>query len=255
MTNEEIVSAIQAGRRELIPELWERVRRYVEYKARAEYNRTRGRYGITVEDFTQSGFLAMLAAIETYDAQKGTYLNWLDYYLRSEFSHLCGYDKNPDPLNHALSIDAPIDCADDDGVTFADTIVSPEDCYEDTERRVFYEQLHGALEHALELLPDVQAGIIREHYWGGRTLKALSEAHQVSINAIWAREQAALNKIRRSPDAKNLYQFIEDNTDYYRGVSLRQFRNSGDSSVERAVIKREELRTKTKKIGHCNVKQ
>lgn len=246
MTNEEIVSAIQTGKRELVQELWERVRRYVGYKARSEYNRIRGHYGVTVEDLLQSGFIAMLASIETYDAQKGTYLNWFDYYLRSEFSHLCGYDKNLDPLNHALSIDAPIDCAEDDGVTFADTIVSPEDCYEDIESRVYCEQLHGALERALELLPEIQADTIREHYWEGKALKTISASQNISINAAWAREQAALDKIRRSSQAQNLYRFIDDNTNYYRGVGLQEFRNSGDSAVERAVIKREELRAKHK---------
>lgn len=247
MTNEEIVSAIQAGDRGLISELWERVRRYVEYKARAEYNRTQGRYGVTAEDLFQSGFVAMMASIDTYDERKGPYLNWLTYYLRSEFSTLCGQDKNPDPINYALSIDAPMSCTEDDELTLADTIASPEDCYEDTERRVYCEQLHGALERALELLPEVQADIIRERYWEGKALKTVSEARHISINAVWAREQAALNKIRRSSQAQNLYRFIDDNTNYYRGVGLQEFRNSGDSAVERAVIKREELRAKHKK--------
>lgn len=68
MSNEELVTLIQAGDRDRIVELWHQVQRMV-YKQAARWA---GLGGTTIEDMTQAGFIAVLRAVDSYDPSRGT---------------------------------------------------------------------------------------------------------------------------------------------------------------------------------------
>ena len=87
MTNEELVFRIQQGERDLLPQLWEGVRGYVAKTARSYMVIYDGRYGVEFDDLIQSGFLAMVAAVESYEPKDAKFTTWLTYHLKTAFKN------------------------------------------------------------------------------------------------------------------------------------------------------------------------
>ena len=67
MNNEDLAVKIQGGERELLPQLWEQVERFVRQQA---YRRT-CMGAVDHEDLYQSGFLAVVKAVGSYDPGHG----------------------------------------------------------------------------------------------------------------------------------------------------------------------------------------
>lgn len=68
MTNEELCALIQAGERDRLGELWEQVEKFVSMMAGRRARQIGGFGGVTAEDLYQSGFLAVVAAVDSYDS-------------------------------------------------------------------------------------------------------------------------------------------------------------------------------------------
>ena len=64
MTNEELARAIQGGDKEKLLELWGAVRRFAHDRAYRWTMAVGGRAGLSVDDFEQVAFLALLEALE-----------------------------------------------------------------------------------------------------------------------------------------------------------------------------------------------
>ena len=117
MSNEEIVAAIRAGNTALLEPLWKQVRRLVYMFAYRHYMATQGRGGVTVEDLTQVGYLAMVDAIPRYDPAEAAFSTFLVQYLRKHFQEASGrlyQDKRgllmpKDALNTSLSLNITVD--------------------------------------------------------------------------------------------------------------------------------------------------
>lgn len=82
--------------------------------------------GVTEEDLYQSGFLALLDAVESYDHAAGmSFIGWLNLRLKNSFAEAAGYrSKKRDVLDYAEDIDAPIN--DADGLSVADLLAAPD---------------------------------------------------------------------------------------------------------------------------------
>ena len=246
MTNEELVQQIKRGRSDLMETLWDQTRAFVYKKARTAMSGIPASCGVTIDDLAQSGYIALAAAVDTYDAQRGSFLTWLAYYLKVEFSVAAGYRSTKrDPLNMAVSLDAPLTGdAEEDG-TLLDVIPGAEEdghtAYNEVEDRIYQEQLRAALESAIGVLPTMQAAAIRGRYWEGKASSLLAEEHGVSETHIRSAERAGLQRLRSPVHAAELAKFLESNTDYYKGGSLYSFNSTGASSVENIVFRREEL--------------
>ena len=126
MSNEDLVALVQAGDRDKLVQLWEQVKRLVWKQANRWAVYAGG--GVTVEDLVQAGAVAMLLAVSTFDPTMGTkFSTHLFPRLRAEFTAATGWSTRQgqlDPLQSALSIDAPM-TDDDDSLTLADTIEDP----------------------------------------------------------------------------------------------------------------------------------
>lgn len=242
MSNEELATAIQQGRDDLLPQLWQQVKGYVHKRASATAATLSPGYGVTVEDLTQSGYLALVAAVEKYDPEKGVFLSWLDLHLRSEFAAAGGYrTTHRDPLNDAQSLDGALPSAEGDSeTTFVDTLPDERDDYADADERIYNEQLHTALDQALDTLPHAQADVLRERYWGGAGLRTIAENHGISIEAVRQRERAGLSRLRTSSTRRGLEAFLDENTNFYLSTGVSAFQRRG-SAVENTVLRREDL--------------
>ena len=128
MSNEELVMLIQNGHTEKLVELWEAVRGFVAWRAKAYATVFDGRFGVEVDDLMQAGFLAVAAAVETFAADgDGKFVTWLNYYIKTAFNQAAGLTterRRKDPINGADSLHRQILDADED-MLLLDTIEGP----------------------------------------------------------------------------------------------------------------------------------
>ena len=159
VSNEELVALIQAGDSDKQVALWNQVQRMV-YKQAARWA---GLGGTTIEDLTQAGFIAMLRAVDTYDPSRQVrFSTYLFYRLRAEFSAATGQHTKQarlDPLQSAVSLDAPL-TDDDDSDTFADLIPDPA-----AEAAIEGMDVRLGVAEVLAELPEDQQRAVRGKYW------------------------------------------------------------------------------------------
>lgn len=92
MSNEELVALIQAGERDRLSELWEQVERFVALQARQRILFSGGLGGVEVDDLYQSGYIALVAAVDSYDPATGrSFIGWLSLALKTAFAEAGGY--------------------------------------------------------------------------------------------------------------------------------------------------------------------
>lgn len=190
-TNEELAAAARTGGLEQQLVLWEQVRRYAWRQARHWMLALDGRGGVTEEDLVQSGFLALLDALETFDPTNGgSFLSWFGFYLKTAFQDAMGLRterRRQEPINSAVSIDIPL-TDEPDGLTLSDTIRDPqaEAAFTDVAERDRLERLHRALQAALELLTEEQRAAVVGRYCRGQ--KVDRRACEAGLRALRAPE-------------------------------------------------------------------
>lgn len=237
-TNEELAVMIQKGERDKLPELWDQVERFVRRQAYRRISQAGDFGGTTWEDLYQSGYIALVAAVDSYDPSQGmAFIGWLDLALKTAFAEAGGYrsrKQSRDPLHRAGSLDAPLSNDDGDGGTLADVTPALDDPISDVEDRIYNEQLHRALSAALQRLPSDEEAVIKARYYQGLTLREIGPQAP-------ATEARALDHLRRPAISRELRQFIELRTPYYQRVGVNTFNGSHTSSVELAGLLRERL--------------
>lgn len=239
MTNEELAEAIQNGELELIPQLWEQVERYVKQQANRRVFQLCGRCGVEFEDLYQSGFIAFMAALETFRAGAGmSFINWMTQYLKKAFAEAAGYrteKQSADPINSALSLSMPL--GDDSAATLGDIVPDSTNGTEAAEEQVFQSQLRRALEAALNTLPGDGGELLRLRYFGGQPVRVIAERQGRPVSTINTRIKQAFKILRKSRTGPQLREFLY--FDKYRGTGLSSFRRSGESVQEKYIIWKE----------------
>lgn len=250
MSNEELVAAIQAGE-DRMGELWEQVERMVKWKANHIMvnltNRANPR-GVEFEDLYHSGYPALVAAVETYRLGSIAFSSWYMNYLRTAFAETAGYrtvQQRREPLNAALSLDAPIG-DDGDGDTVKELLADPSAAIslETVEEKIWISQLHDTLELALTNLPEVQGRVLRMRYYENRACASIAGDLGCTAASVLDKEQRALKKLHDARYFNGLSEYVEKNTNYYQKVGLEQFKSTGMSAVETIVVRREKLAEK-----------
>ena len=199
MSNEELAAVIRAGKRDRLMELWAQVRRFALQQARRWVYLGRG--GVTLEDLEQSAFLALLDALEGWRAEAGQFLTWYGLRLKAAFTEATGQRTQRDrldPLDRALSLEAPAG-DEDDTLTLADVIPDPQ-AAEALEGVGVWDTLHRAVEG----LPEGQREEIRRRYWMNQTTAEISVATGVPEKEVRKLEAAALRALRHPRVSKTL---------------------------------------------------
>ncbi len=239
MTNEDLALSAQSGDIKATHELWEGVKRFAMKIANRWDHTFDGYAGVTVDDLINSAYVAMCDAMAFYDPDKGRFLTLYALHLKAAFSDCYGLRGRRDPISAAKPLDAPLG---DGESTVADTVADPEGeiPLRDLEDRLYCQQLRAALDATLDELPEECSAVLRKRYYEDLTCDEIAKAEGVSRQAIQAAEQRSLQKIRRSGHADRLMEFYE--FDYYRGVGLRRFRETGESIQERYLLNQERIR-------------
>lgn len=174
MTTNDIAAAVQAGQAGY-SELWEAVQRFAHDRAYRWARATEGHSGMTVEDFMQCAFLALVEALKGWDAKSGSFLTWYGLRLKSTFAEAAGLrterDKR-DPLRTAVPLDAPLTDNDGDPFMLSDIVPDPAAvaAINDVTELDFQQRRHKALEMALAALPeDQRAAVVGRYCYGRKT--------------------------------------------------------------------------------------
>lgn len=234
-TNEELATEVQQGDRQAAHELWEGVRQFAAKTAIQWDNAFESRNGVTVDDLINSAYIAMVDAATTYKPEKGTFLTWYGFYLKTAFCECYGVRKRySDPLNSAQSLDAPL--GDEGDGSFSDVIADPngEAPLLDVEEALYQRELHDALEVELNKLPAPYGTILRMRYYEQCTYAEIAAVIGKSASNTRSLEGNALRRLRFSDSAKRLIPFYD--FDYYHGTGLRRFKETGVSIQERYLI-------------------
>lgn len=239
MTNEDLAVRIQAGERERLPELWDRVERFAAQQARRTAQAAGP--GADWEDLYQCGYLALAEAVEDYNRDRGSFLTWFGFFLQTAFAEETGYRtqrQRRDPLRGAISLDDPVPGTDD--LLLSDTVADSEDRIADTEDAIWWDELHTAMLEALGSLPPDCRDILRRRFYQLQTLARAAQETGRTQNRVRQIEAIAIRQLRHPRIARNLQPFAYPDGDIYaaglRGTGLSVFRRSGESSVERAVF-------------------
>ena len=232
MTNEQLAVFIKQGdSNELVPILWERVRRFMHMLSdryfRA-YSEKLAAYGIAPEDLKAAAYPAFLKAIETFDENKGyKFISCLRYPLKNEYRKIW----TKDLLNKAESLNAPLKGSDEGEETEWIDLVADDTSLDFTER-VERESLCAAVRSAVEKLPPEQQDYIRRRFYNGNTLKEIAQSEGKSTALIQQREQRLLKELRQNKDFLRLRDELGYSSRQIYHDTLSGFKNRGISNVE-----------------------
>ena len=252
MSNEELVAVIQAGATERMGELWEQVAGLIKWKAKRIMTVLEGcpGRGVEFEDLCQSGYLAMVAAVNTYDpAAGGNFSTWFMYHLKTAFAEATGYRTQKgrqEPLNNYLSLDTPLtDDADSDDLM--DVVADPAGLQwrESLEESMWRKQLQEAVGAALSTVPEQYREILRLRYWEDMTLEDVGDLRGISKERVRQMENRAIRYLLKPSIACKLRPFLD--FDFYCGSGYGAFQRSGMSIQERYLILEEDRKERSER--------
>lgn len=216
MTNEQLAEFIQqGGNDELLPILWERIRKLMYMKSDKVYRAYQSdfvRCGADVWDLKQSCYMAFLEAVRGYKADKGLkFTAYLSYPFRNAVNNLIGVrtkTQQNEPLNNCTSLEMPV--SDDEKLAIADTLIDELaiDALEKLEIECEYRILHEVVDSLQPPLND----IVNAYYFEGKTYKQIGEEMGVSHSTARSYSAKAMRCLRASEKIKQLYR--RRNTSY-----------------------------------------
>lgn len=243
MSIEELVAAIQAGDQSLMEDLWGTIVNLIKWKAKrviTSMELLTDTKRIEFEDLVQSGYFALVKALETYKPECGGFTSWFLYYLQTAFAETSGFrTKQGRMQNRADSLDRPVR-NDEDNISLGDCIPDYRAMavLEQVEEVEYRRQLREALEAALESVPEVYSQVIHLRFMENQTLAEASAAIGVTAEQIRQMERKGLRILRQPKTAAKLAEFYY--FDCFHGTSLGAFQRSGLTIQEKYLIQEEQ---------------
>lgn len=251
MTNEELVQKIKSGENDLLAELWEHVRWFITKRAYSFANYSDGTGKVEMEDLVQSGYFALLEAVEKYDSKAGcSFVGYLRFYLRKQFRKEAGIlSSRRDVLTVASSLDEPLSKeGEKTEATLHDITPLPSAEYEfdDMIEHFGNQQVVGRVLECMQKLQPVEREVLLQvcvnelqHKEVAKQL-GVSDSRVQQIKEKALRHLIAMKEIRKIKDDLNL----DSRTQFHMHKGYRSFNSSFSSIVEDLVLKREQERDK-----------
>lgn len=253
MTNEELAVAVQNGQPELMEQLWKQCRRFIGQQALKWAKAWKNRSYFDMDDLTQAGYIALCEAVKGYQADRGSFLTFLGFHLKTEFSKVVGCRTEAqlkDPLNEAVSLDAPAYNDEDSAVTIGETLPFDDPGFENVERDLMNEHLAQVLGWALQGLPEKQRTVIDLYYLHGLNHAQIAEVLRCSQSFPQQCVKEGFRNIRKGTFAPALSELLYGDRNYYKHTSFYSWKRTGCSSPEWELIQREED-FRWKNIRYC----
>ncbi len=211
MTNEQLAAFIkQGGNDELIPILWERIRKIMYMKSDSVYSTLQGRFqqcGVDIWDLKQSCYMAFLKAVEGYKPNTGNkFTSYLSYPFKNAVNELIGVrtqKQKHEPLNDCTSLDTPLKEEEPDGNTLVDMIA--DDNAVNAVELVELEYDYRVLHEAVDGLKYPQNRVINSYYFEDKSMKDIGSEMGISGQRISQILHKGLRCLRRSEPLRQLY--------------------------------------------------
>jgi len=245
VSNEELALLIQQGEKEHTSQLWNQIERFIEMKAR-QYERHLSGCDADVEDLRQSGYFAMLEAVEYYRPEKGyKYITYLDFTLRKAFGKVAGIrSSRRDAAKLAYSLDSPVSKENDKDSLLA--FVEDEQAqapFQEIERADYTVFAKDAILNALKPLNDKAQRLMYLIFYEHKTItEAASIIGYSSKQTAETAHYNALRKLRKSSTANELREIMFDFGDFdiysegLKGTGFISFKETQQSATERTAI-------------------
>ena len=249
MTNEQLAELIgQGGNDELLPLLWEKMRKlYIQWSGKY-YTAHKERCdlcGVTADDIRQESYLSMLDAVKSYASHTEehtdtAFTSYCLYPFKTHAAELIGIRTRSaynEPLNQYItSLDNPL--TDKDGET-DDTLLTlipdneAEQPFRDIENADYSRLIRETVAKELKEKPK-ELDVIERRYYKGETLTHIAADYEVSRERIRQIEYKALRRLRNSKAIRNFQEIS-----YYKHVSVNSYQRTRISAVEKVVEERE----------------
>ncbi len=229
MTNEQLAGFIQQGdSNELIPILWERVRKLLYMKSEQAYRKYKDKFdqcGIESWDIKQASYEAFLEAVRAYKSDSGLkFTAYLSYPFRNAVNRLTGSRSTRtihEPLNNSTSLNKPLESSEDDVLTLLDTLY-------DESSLDFIQHIETASEGetiraVVDTLAEQHREVIALRFFEGLTLKQSAERLGVSPERVRQREAKALRLLRENVILRKMW---NESCSYRRSSRFSFYRSS-----------------------------
>lgn len=247
MSNEELAVAVQAGDNDLMETLWVQCYGFIRQVATRWARAWENRAYFDADDLTQSGYIALYEAVKKFEPSRGGFLSLLEYYLKTEFAKVAGCRtkvQRKEPLNNAISLDAPAyrNNKNDEAseITIGETIPSYDMELEKVEDAIFNAQIAEVLHKAMGDLTEKQRTAIELYYFHNHTYNVIAHEMNCSITSIEHALHKGMKKIKTGVYSSVLSEMLYGEMNYYRHTSFSAWKNSGSSSPEWELLKKED---------------
>ena len=211
MTNEQLAGFIkQGGNDELIPLLWENVRKLMHSNSRRFYSSYKAQCdssGVELWDLYQVCYMAFLEAVKAYKPESGLkFTSYLNYPFRNAVNELIGLRTSRtihEPLNNSTSLDKPLDSSEDDVITLLDTL--SDDTSLDFIQRMETASVGETVRAVIETLQEPYKSAVWLYYIEGYTLQETGEKLGVSKERARQIKEQALRIMRQNKILRELW--------------------------------------------------
>lgn len=230
MTNEQLAAFIkQGGNNELIPILWEKVRKLLYSKSDRLYRLHKescSRKGVEMWDIRQASYTAFIEAIKAYKPETGNkFTSYLNYPFKNAVNELLGLRTSRtlnEPLNNSTSLDKPIDeSMDGDVISLLDTIA--DDTSLDFIDNMETNAVADTVRSVVDTLPDPYKCVITAFFFDSITLSDVAKRLEISSERVRQLKRKALELLRKNKIMRELY---NDMQQHNRSCSFSWFRTS-----------------------------
>ena len=210
MDNEKLADMIhQGGAEELIPVLWEKVRKLVYMLSEKFYRLNKelcDRRDVDIWDIKQESYTAYLYALKSFDISKGyKFTTYLKMPFKNAVNDLLGRSKQlkNEPLNNCQSLNKPVGLPDGSETEFGELI--PDDNSLDFVKRLETLSEYETIHQIVEQLPEPCKSVINQHYFQGVTFTAIADEMGFSKERIRQIHLRALKILRNNKDLQEIY--------------------------------------------------
>lgn len=241
MESEELAVRVAAGETQFLAQLYENNRKLLYALCNRFYMAHKeqcARCGVALEDLISESFFALQQAATAYaGSRKYSFSAYLTYPLKNRFAAALGWRTKGgagEPLNACVSLDAPVKEGEES--TISDILPADSNLEDEALRSL---DMAGVFPAAERALTPTEYDCIERYYKQGQTYGVIAQQSGKTYSAVRSINERALRKLRRS------HEILEQWEDYigatYRMGGLGRFKDTGQSCVEWAVMKREML--------------
>lgn len=230
MTNEMLAAFIQqGGNDELIPILWEKVRKLLYSKSDSLYRLHKescSRRGVEIWDIRQASYTAFLEAIKAYEPKKDSkFTSYLNYPFKNAVNEVLGLRTSRtanEPLNNSSSLNKPIDeSSDGDVISLLDTIA--DDTSLDFIDNMETNAVGDTVRAVVDTLSEPHKCVITAFFFEGISLSDIAERLEISSERVRQLKRKALELLRKNKILRELY---NDMQQHNHTCSFSWFRTS-----------------------------